>query len=109
MNDSQWNIISFDIFVSKIFNIINKKKLKTKNTVLGNKRYKKSYPIWFVIRDPRIVGGFICYFELMTILSSQNLRNVNYRFGLQKGVEKHIRYVFLIRDLQIIRGFISYF
>ena len=54
-----------------------------------------------MIRDHQIVGGFICYFWLMTILSSQKLKNVKYRFWLQKGVENHIRYVFLIRDPQI--------
>ena len=62
-----------------------------------------------MIRDLRIVGGFICYFGLMTILSSQTLKNGKYRFWLQKWVENHIRYVFLIRDLQIVGGFISYF
>ena len=45
----------------------------------------------------------------MTILSSQKLKNVKYRFRLQKGVENHIRYVFLIRDPQIVGSFISYF
>ena len=45
----------------------------------------------------------------MTILSIQNLKKVNYRFWLQKGVENHIRHVFLIRDLHIVGGFISYF
>ena len=45
----------------------------------------------------------------MTILSIQNLKKVNYRFWLQKGIENHIRYVSLIRDLHIVGGFISYF
>ena len=62
-----------------------------------------------MIRDHQIVGGFICYFWLMTILSSQKLENVKYRFWLQKGVENHIRHVFLIRDPQIVGSFICYF
>ena len=45
----------------------------------------------------------------MTILSRQKLKNVKYRFWLQKGVENHIRYVFLIRDPQIVGSFICYF
>ena len=53
--------------------------------------------------------GFICYFWLMTILSSQKLETVKYRFWLQKGVKNHIRYVFLIRDPEIMRGSIYYF
>ena len=38
--------------------------------------------IWhvFLIRNPQIMGGFICYFWPMTILPSQKLKNAKYRF-----------------------------
>ena len=79
-----------------------------KNTVFGYKKGSKiiSDIYVFLIRDLHIVGGFISYFWLMTILSSQNLKNVKYRFWLQKGIKNHIRYDFLIRDPQIVGSFI---
>ena len=63
----------------------------------------------FPIRDPQIVGVFICYFCFMTTLSSQNLKNTKYSFWLQKGVKNWIPKDFLIRDPHIVGGFICYF
>ena len=63
----------------------------------------------FLIRNPEIVGSFICYFWFMTILSSQKLKNAKYRFWLQKGVKNSIRQDFLIRDPQLVGSFICYF
>ena len=45
----------------------------------------------------------------MTTLSSQKLKNANYRFWLQKGVKNSIRQDFLIRDPQLVGSFICYF
>ena len=45
-----------------------------------------------MIRNPEIVGSFICYFWVMTILSGQKLKNEKYRFWLQKEVKNWIRY-----------------
>ena len=41
----------------------------------------------------------------MTILSNQKLKNVKYRFWLQKEVKIHIQYVFPIRDPPNCRWF----
>ena len=38
----------------------------------------------FLIRDCHIVGAFIYYFCLMTISSSQNLKNIKSSFGFKK-------------------------
>ena len=95
---------------SKIFNIKNYKKAENKKYSFWLQKGVKNHIRYvFVIRDPQIVGSFICYFWLMTILSSQNVKNVKYRFWLQKGIKNHIRYDFLIRDPQIMGSFICYF
>ena len=72
------------------------------------KRFKIS--IWqdFLILDSQIANNFICYFWLMTILSSQKSKNTKYRFGLQKGIKNSILQYFLIRNLQIEGTFICY-
>ena len=62
----------------------------TKYSFWLQKGVKNSIQQDFLSRDPRIVGGLICYFWLMTILSSQKLKNVKYSFWLQKGVKNSI-------------------
>ena len=57
------------------------------------------------MRDPEIVGSFICYFWVMTILSSQKLKNAKYSFWLQKGVKNLIWQNILSRNPQIVGGF----
>ena len=42
----------------------------------------------------------------MTILSSQKLKNVKYRFWLQKGIKNSISHIFVISNLQVIHYFI---
>ena len=73
------------------------------------KGVKNNIKYVFWIRDHQIVGGFICCFWLITILSSQELKNTKHRFWLQKGVKNSIWQIFLIRDPQIVGGFICYF
>ena len=63
----------------------------------------------FLIRNPQIIADFICYFWLMTILSSQNLRNAKYSFWIQKWIKSAIWEDFLIRDHHIVGTFICYF
>ena len=110
MNDSQMEYDFIRYFVSKIFNIKNYKKAENKKYRFWLQKGVKNHIRYvFVIRDPQIVGSFICYFWLMTILSGQNEKNVKYRFWLQKGIKNHIWYDFLIRDPQIVGSFICYF
>ena len=54
-----------------------------------------------MIRNPKIVGSFICYFWFMAVLSSQKFKIAKYRFWLQKGVKNWIRQDFLIRGLKL--------
>ena len=61
------------------------------------------------MRDPEIVGSFICYFWFITILSSQKLKNAKYSFWLQKGIKIPIWQDSLIRDPKLVRIFICYF
>ena len=63
----------------------------------------------FLSRDRYIVDDIICYFWIMTILSTQNLKNTKYCFGAQKGVKNSIKGNFLIHNPQIVGGFICYF
>ena len=68
--------------------ILSSQKLKkAKYRFWLQKGVKSSIRYNFLIRNPEIVGSFICYFWFMTILSSQKLKNVKYRYWLQKEVK----------------------
>ena len=100
-------VVSFTILIHDHF--FKPKNEKRKIPFLVTKKDQKSYPTFFLWATRMLWVGFICYFWLMTILSSQKLETVKYRIWLQKGVKNHIRHVFLIRDLEIMRGSIYYF
>ena len=100
-------VVSFAMFDS--WPLYQEKSGKRKIPFLVTKRVKNH--IWhvFLIHNPQIMGGFICYVWLMTTLSSQKLKNAKYRFWLQKEVKNSIWQVFLICDPQIVDDFIGYF
>ena len=81
----------FQLFFLTHDRFIGPKTEKQKIQCLVTKRVKNSIQQDFLNRDPYILGGFICYFLVMTILSSQKLKNAKYRFGLQKGVKNSLR------------------
>ena len=56
-----------------------------------------------------MLGDFICSFWLMTILSSQKLKDTKHRFWLQKDIKNSIQQDFLSRDSRIVGGLICYF
>ena len=67
---------------------IEKRKIQFLITKRGHKSYLIKYV--FLISDTEIVGGLICYFWLIIILSSQKMKNVKYSFLLQKAIENSI-------------------
>eukprot|EP00493_Phyllostaurus_siculus_P024678 UN25019 len=60
---------------------------KRKIPFLVTKRSQKSYPICFSDPRPRNYAWFHLLFLTHDILSSQKLKNVKYRFWLQKGIK----------------------
>ena len=84
-------ILLLPVQLNTNYEYIEPKAEKQKIQCLVTKRGKNSIQQDFLSRDPYILCGFICYFLVMTILSSQKLKNAKYRFWLQKGVKNSIR------------------
>ena len=84
-------ILLLPVQLNTNYEYIEPKAEKQKIQCLVTKTGKNSIQQDFLRRDPYILGGFICYFLVMTILSSQKLKNAKYRFGLQKGVKNSLR------------------
>ena len=86
-----WDIHVYCKFFHLLFLIccfcIKSKIEKRKIQFLVTKRGQKPYPICFLKPQSPILGGFICYFWFIAILLRQNLKNVKYRFWLQKGIK----------------------
>ena len=79
---------------------------KRKIQFLLTKRGQKPYPICFLKPQSPILGGFICYFWFIAILLLQNLKNVKYRFWLQKGIKNWKWWIFLMSNFQNVRSFL---
>ena len=97
-----WGVLFTQLFLFHSWPLYRPKSWKNAIYSFWLQKGVKNSTRWnFLIRNPEIVGSFICYFWFMTILSSQKLKNAKYRFWLQKGVKNWIWQDFLIRDLKL--------
>ena len=72
------------------------------------KKSKIQFDVFF-IRDLHISGGVIYYFDPWPFLQAKKMKNVKYRFWLQRGIKSHIRHSFLWATRMLWVGFICYF